>query len=215
MEGESDEGSVNLTGKPKEPQSATFFATPSELRKWFENHHDERSELWVGYFKKRSGKPSVTWQESVDEALCFGWIDGVRKSLDDSSYMIRFTPRTKRSIWSAVNIKRVAELTKQKRMHQAGVKAFEARGDDRSAIYSYEQRRNPILDPAYEKELRANRKAWNYWTSRPPSYRKAATWWIVSAKREETRRKRLAQLIDESEHGRPVPPLAPPRKASR
>lgn len=188
----------------------TFFATPSEFRAWLEEHHDTSRELWVGYYKKSSGRPGITWPESVDEALCFGWIDGVRRSIDDERYTNRFTPRKPRSTWSAVNIARAKELVELGRMHPAGLAAFEARTDDRSAIYSYEQRHQAKLDDDLERQFRANAEAWEYFQSRPPSYRKAAVYWVTSAKKEETRRRRLATLIDDSAHGRTVRPLTPP-----
>jgi uncharacterized protein YdeI (YjbR/CyaY-like superfamily) len=184
-----------------------FFATPAELRAWLEEHHDREPELWVGLYKKSSGRPSVTWPEVVDEALCFGWIDGVRQGIDDSSYANRLTPRTPRSTWSAVNIARVKELTARGRMHPAGLKAFEARADERSAIYSYEQRKSPELEHEQERQFRDNAKAWDWFQSQVPSYRKAAIWWVISAKREETKAKRLATLIEDSEQGRTVKPL--------
>jgi uncharacterized protein YdeI (YjbR/CyaY-like superfamily) len=190
----------------------TFFATPTEFRGWLEKHHDEAEELWVGFHKKDSGKPSITWPEAVDEVLCFGWIDGQRKSIDDTSYAIRFTRRKARSIWSAVNLKRVPELAREGRMHTAGRNAFEQRVTERSRIYSYEQRRAAQLEDAHEKRFRANRKAWDFFQAAPPSYRKAAIWWVTSAKAEETKLRRLAKLIDDSEHGRTVPPLTPPSK---
>ena len=180
------------------------------MRAWLEENHDRATELWVGFHKKGSGRPSITWPESVDEALCFGWIDGVRKSLGPESYMIRFTPRKARSTWSAVNIKRARELAAEGRMRPAGLKAFEARTDDRSAIYSYEQRHAARLDPEHEREFRANAKAWDWFQSRPPSYRKTATWWVVSAKREETRLRRLRTLIEDSAQGKTIRQLTRP-----
>ena len=190
----------------------TFFATPAEFRAWLEKHHDTSQELLVGYYKKSSGKPSITWPESVDEALCFGWIDGVRKGIDDERYTIRFTPRKPRSIWSAVNIKRAKELIELGLMRPAGLLAFEARTDDRSAIYAYEQRHAATLDEEFERQFRANKKAWDFFLSRPPSYRNAAIYWVMSAKKEETRRKRLATLVEDSKRGRTVPSLTPPSK---
>jgi uncharacterized protein YdeI (YjbR/CyaY-like superfamily) len=189
-----------------------FFETPSEFRAWLEAHHAEARELWVGFHKKGSGKPSITWPESVDEALCFGWIDGVRKSLGEESYVIRFTPRKTRSTWSAVNIMRMQELIAEGRARAAGLAAFGARTDDRSAIYAYEQRRTAKLEPEHERELRANPEAWAYFQSRPPSYRRTAIWWIVSAKREETRLRRLRTLIEDSAAGRTLRQLTPPEK---
>ena len=190
----------------------TFFATPQELRAWLEANHADARELYAGFHKKATGKPSITWPESVDEALCFGWIDGVRRSLGDESYMIRFTPRKARSTWSAVNIKRARELIAEGRMRPAGLQAFEARTDARSAIYAYEQRGNTKLEPEQEREFRANAPAWEYFQSRPPWYRKTAIWWVVSAKREETRAKRLRTLIDDSAAGRTLRRLTPPSK---
>lgn len=189
-----------------------FFATPAKFRAWLEQHHEDRRELWVGFYKKSSGRPSITWQEAVDEALCFGWIDGIRKSVDDDSYANRFTPRTSKSTWSAVNIARAKELQRLGRMHPAGLKAFAARADERSAIYSYEQRHGASLEPEQELRLRRNAKAWQFFQAQPPSYRKAAIWWIVSAKKDETRQRRLDALIEDSANGRRVPPLTPPKK---
>jgi uncharacterized protein YdeI (YjbR/CyaY-like superfamily) len=187
-----------------------FFAIPADFRRWLERNHDRSTELWVGFYKKGSGKPSITWPEAVDQALCFGWIDGVRKSVDDDSYMNRFTPRTARSTWSAVNIKRARELIEDGLMHPAGLKAFEARADDRSAIYSYEQRKTAELDAAQTKQFQKNRKAWEYFQAQPPGYRRSAAHWVVSAKREETRARRLSQLIEDSAQERLVPPLRRP-----
>jgi uncharacterized protein YdeI (YjbR/CyaY-like superfamily) len=189
-----------------------FFATPSEFRAWLEKHHATAKELLVGFHKKASGKPSITWPEAVDEALSFGWIDGVRRSIDDVSYTNRFTPRTTRSTWSERNIERAKELIAEGRMSPAGRKAFEARTDDRSAIYSYEQRGQAKLEREFERQFRANTKAWAFFQSQPPGYRTMATYWVVSAKREETRRRRLATLIDDSAHGRTVRPLTSPAK---
>jgi uncharacterized protein YdeI (YjbR/CyaY-like superfamily) len=193
----------------------TFFATPSEFRAWLETHHATATELLVGFHKKGSGKPSITWPEAVDEALCFGWIDSVRKSIDDTSYSNRFTPRRAQSTWSAVNIERATELIARRRMRTAGRKAFEARRDDRSATYSYEQRDAAKLGDEFERQFRSNRKAWDFFQARPPGYRKTATYWVVSAKKEETRRKRLATLIEDSEHGRTVRPLTSPTRRRR
>ncbi len=189
-----------------------FFKTPSDLRKWFEVHHASTPELWVGYYKKDSGKPSINWPESVDEALCFGWIDGVRKSVDDISYKIRFSPRKPRSIWSAVNIKCAQELMEQGRMQPAGLRAFQARTENRSGIYSYEQR-SPELPDRYGKKLKKNPAAWKFFQAQPPSYRKAANWYVLSAKKEETRLKRLEQLIAHSEAGRRIPQFTALKKS--
>jgi uncharacterized protein YdeI (YjbR/CyaY-like superfamily) len=187
-----------------------FFATSAELRAWFEAHHADADELLVGYYKKGSGRPSITWPESVDEALCFGWIDGIRRRIDDERYSIRFTPRRPRSVWSAVNIKRAGELIAEGRMTPAGLAAFEARDEERSAIYSYEQLRQATLEPEQEERLRANAAAWEWFQSRPPSWRRAAAHWVTSAKRPETRERRLATLIEEAAAGRLPRALTPP-----
>jgi uncharacterized protein YdeI (YjbR/CyaY-like superfamily) len=182
----------------------TFFPTPAEFRSWLEQHHAEFEELWVGFHKRGSGKPSITWPESVDVALCFGWIDGVRKSLGEESYVIRFTPRKPGSTWSAINIRRVEELTKTGLMHQAGLAAFAKRSDKKSAIYAYEQRHTAQLDTKSEKQFRANKKAWEFFQSQLPWYRRTATYWVVSAKKEETKQKRLLTLIDDSAQQRKI-----------
>ena len=179
----------------------TFFSSTADFQKWFQQHHTSTRELWVGFYKKGSGRPSITWPESVDEALCVGWIDGIRKSIDAESYMIRFTPRRRGSIWSAVNIKRVEALTNEKRMQPAGLAAFANRRENKSGIYSYEQRSEQLPEP-YAGLLRKNKKAWEFFQAQPPSYRKTIGWWVVSAKQEETRRKRLAKLIAASAGGK-------------
>ena len=185
----------------------TFFETPDDFRAWLEEHHATETELWVGFRKKGTGMPSITWPEAVDEALCFGWIDGVRRSVDDQSYTNRFTPRKARSNWSAVNIKRVEELIEQGRMRPAGLRAFQKRVDERSAVYAYEQRHAARLDDADERQFRANEPAWTFFQAQPAWYRRAAIHWVISARKEETRRRRLATLIDDSAHGRTIAPL--------
>jgi uncharacterized protein YdeI (YjbR/CyaY-like superfamily) len=177
-----------------------FFKTPGDLRAWFDAHHSEGGELLVGFHKVGSGKPSVTWPESVDEALCVGWIDGIRRRVDETSYCIRFTPRRRGSIWSAVNIRRVQALIAEGRMTPAGLKAFEARRENRSGIYAYEQR-EAALPAEYERIVRRSRKAWAFFERQPPSYKKTVNWYIVSAKKEETRRSRLASLMSGWENG--------------
>jgi uncharacterized protein YdeI (YjbR/CyaY-like superfamily) len=195
---------------------ATFFPTPADFRKWLEKNHDKVPELLVGFYKKGSGKPSITWPESVDEALCFGWIDGIRRTIDDESYSIRFTPRRARSIWSAVNVKRVAELTKLGRMHPAGLRAFEARDPKRSYAYSFEQRKEGRkLAPEYQAKLEANKKAWTFFQAQAPYYQRTASWWVMSAKKEETRLRRLATLIDDSARGRRIGPMTRPATSDR
>jgi uncharacterized protein YdeI (YjbR/CyaY-like superfamily) len=178
----------------------TFFATPADFREWLENHHETEGELLVGFYKKGSGRPSITWPESVDEALSFGWIDGVRRRIDDESYSIRFTPRRRGSIWSAVNIGRVEELTRQGRMRPAGLAAFALREEAKSRVYAFENAPRE-LPPADEKKFRANRKAWKFFNEQPAGYRRLAIFWVTGAKREETRAKRLQQLIEDSGNG--------------
>jgi uncharacterized protein YdeI (YjbR/CyaY-like superfamily) len=182
------------------PTRVTYFPKPAEFRKWLRANHTTADELWVGFHKKGSGKPSITWPESVDEALCVGWIDGIRKTLGPDSYTIRFTPRRKNSIWSAVNIARVKVLTAENRMRPAGVTAFAARRENKSGIYSYEQRRDRLEEP-YAGLLEKNKRAWEFFQAQPPGYRKQMGWRIVSAKREETRMQRLKQLIEMCEKG--------------
>jgi uncharacterized protein YdeI (YjbR/CyaY-like superfamily) len=178
-----------------------FFQTPADFGTWLEKNHATATELWVGFYKKDSGKPSITWPESVDQALCFGWIDGIRKGVDEISYQIRFTPRRRGSIWSAINIKRAKELVRQKQMRPTGLKAFAARIENKSGIYSYEQRSTELEQP-YAKLLKKNKAASNFFKKQPPSYRKMIGWWIISAKKEETRMARLAKLISESAKGK-------------
>ena len=181
----------------------TYFKTPADFRRWLAAHHAAEKELLVGFHKKGSGRPSMTWPESVDQALCFGWIDGVRKRVDDTRYTIRFSPRKPRSNWSAINVKRAQELIARKRMKPAGRKAFDARTEDRTAIYSYENRPTE-LDEAYAKTFRRDKAAWAFFQAQPPSYRKLASWWIASAKQEETRQKRLAKLMADSAAGKRI-----------
>lgn len=187
-----------------------FFATSADLAAWFEAHGDTAAELLVGYWKKGTGRLSVTWAESVDEALCVGWIDGIRRRIDDHSYSIRFTPRRNGSTWSQVNIRRVAELTEQGRMRPAGTAAFMARRDDRSGVYSFEQRHEARLDQAAEATFRADEAAWAFFTAQPPSYRRTAVWWVVSAKQQATRDRRLAQLVADSRAGLRIKELRRP-----
>jgi len=175
----------------------TFFPTPADFRAWLEGHHATATELLVGFYKRGSGKPSITWPESVDCALSYGWIDGIRKRIDDESYTIRFTPRKRGSIWSAINIKRADELIALGLMRPAGLRAFVARSEEKSRIYSYE-RATAALSAEDEKRFRANRKAWTWFNEQPPGYRKQITYWVTSAKKPETRLRRLATLIDAS-----------------
>lgn len=177
-----------------------FFPTPADFRAWFAEHHESATELWVGFHKKGTGRASITWPESVDQALCFGWIDGIRKSLDADSYVIRFTPRKKGSHWSNVNTKRIGELVEQGLVTEAGLRAFELRSEANSGRASFEQD-DVELPEEYVALFQANPAAWAFFSSEPPGYRKAATWWVISAKREETRRKRLATLVEDSADG--------------
>src|ERR1051325_1251576 len=187
----------------------TFFATSEAFRRWLEKHHESARELLVGFYKVGWGKPSITWAQSVDVALCFGWIDGVRRRIDDESYSIRFTPRRPRSIWSAINLKRMDELIAEGRVHPAGLAAFERRSEEKSRIYSYERQQPAAFDAAMEKELRRNKAAWNYLQEEAPWYRRVTTHWVTSAKREETRKKRLAELIAGTAAGRRIKQLIP------
>jgi uncharacterized protein YdeI (YjbR/CyaY-like superfamily) len=186
----------------------TFFPTAAAFRRWLHQHHKSERELWVGFYKRSTGKPSITWPEAVDQLLCFGWIDGVRKSLGEESYVIRVTPRKPGSIWSAVNVKRAEELVKLGLMHEAGSKAFAGRDANKTNRYSFE-RAQVKLDKALEKQFLASRKAWEFFQAQPPGYRKTILWWIMSGKQEATREKRLGVLIGNSEAGRRVDLMRP------
>lgn len=182
----------------------TFFETPAHFRTWLDENHATADFLWLGFYKRGSGRPSITWPESVDEALCYGWIDGVRKSLGAESYMIRFTRRKAGSVWSSVNVNRVQALTDLGRMRPTGLAAFQARKEERSGIYSHEQGDVELPEP-YLCLLRENPVVWAFFEKQPASYRKAATWWVVSAKKEETRRKRLDTLVLHSARAERIP----------
>jgi uncharacterized protein YdeI (YjbR/CyaY-like superfamily) len=190
-----------------------FFKTAAEFRAWLDKNHDRATELHVGLRKKHSRKPSITYSEAVDEALCFGWIDGVTRRVDDESYMIRFTPRRPGSQWSTINVQRVEQLTKRRKMRKAGRAAFEAR-DPAKHGYSYEDGPRK-LSRVYERELEATPKAWDFFTAQPAGYKRLASYWVMSAKKEETRRRRLATLIEDSAAGRRLPMLASPTKKAR
>jgi uncharacterized protein YdeI (YjbR/CyaY-like superfamily) len=187
----------------------SFFKCPADFRAWLETSHQNCAELWVGFYKKSSVKPSVTYPEALDEALCFGWIDGVRKSVAGDAYTIRFTPRKPGSQWSAVNTKRAQELADQGRMRPAGLKAF-AGAKDQPRKYSYEQRHRACFAADQERQFRAVRPAWDFFQSQPPWYRRTATFWVISAQKQETRQRRLASLIQASRRGRPIGPLTRP-----
>lgn len=186
---------------------ATFFPTPDDFRKWLEENHQKETELWVGYYKKATGKPSITWPESVDQALCFGWIDGIRKRMDGEAYQIRFTPRKPNSHWSNVNIKRIKELKKSKLVTKAGLAAYAKRDPKNSGKASFEQKKVK-LSPDFQKQLKSNKAAWTFFTKKlAPSYQKQSIHWVMSAKREETRENRLATLIECSAREEKIPPL--------
>jgi uncharacterized protein YdeI (YjbR/CyaY-like superfamily) len=191
-----------------------FFRSGSAFRSWLQKHHAEARELWVGFFRKESGKGEITYPEALDEALCFGWIDGLRKRVDEASYAVRFTPRKPDSIWSAVNTKRVDELAKLGRMKAPGLAAFKTRDAKKTQQYSSE-RNNCTFGSAHEKVFKANPKAWEFFRAQAPWYQRTATWWVISAKREETRLKHLATLIQDPEKGRRIGPLAYPKDKSK
>jgi uncharacterized protein YdeI (YjbR/CyaY-like superfamily) len=177
-----------------------FFASPSEFRKWLEKNHEKEKEVLVGFHKVHSARPSMTWSQSVDEALCFGWIDGVRTSIDKDRYQIRFTPRKSTSIWSAINIKKIEELKKNGQLHPAGLASFARRTEEKSRIYSFEKE-EASFSKEFEKLFKANKKAWGYFQSLAPSYKKISKHWVMSAKQETTRLKRLNIIIADSEAG--------------
>lgn len=188
-----------------------FFRDAAEFRAWLERHHDTATELFVGFHKKGTGIPSITWEEAVDVALCFGWIDGVRRGIDERRYTNRFTPRRAGSRWSERNVARARELIERGLMAPAGREAFEARTEDRSP-YAYERRHEMRLDDGLERRFRRSARAWEGFQTMAPSYRKAAIHWVMSAKRQETRERRLERLIEDSAEGRTVPPLTPRKR---
>jgi uncharacterized protein YdeI (YjbR/CyaY-like superfamily) len=186
---------------------AIFFETAAQLRDWLDEHHETAADLIVGAWKKGTGKPTLTWEEIVEEALCVGWIDSIRRSVPGDGWTIRLTPRRKGSNWSAVNVAKVAVLRAAGRMRPAGEAAFADRRDDRTAIYSFEQARDPELAADEEARFRADAAAWEWFSAKAPSFRKQALHWVISAKRPETRERRLATLIASSADGRPIPPM--------
>lgn len=177
-----------------------FFSTPEKFREWLEKNHDREEELLLGFHKKDSGKKSITYAEALDEALCYGWIDGVRKSFDETSYTIRFTPRKAKSIWSLVNVRHVERLVKAGRMAEPGLAAYARRDPKRTGIYAFENAAREF-SPEFEKTFRANKKAWEFFQTEPPSIRRTCIFWVMSAKKEETRVRRLEQLIESSANG--------------
>jgi uncharacterized protein YdeI (YjbR/CyaY-like superfamily) len=184
--------------------SPTFFRSATAFRRWLERHHASATDLWVGFYKKASGRATLTYAESVEEALCFGWIDGVRKSIDADSYVNRFTPRRPGSVWSDINTRRALALIKEGRMRPAGLAAFTARDPRRSGVYSFEQRQAAALSRGEAAAFRANKAAWTFFQSQPPGYRRVVTWWVIGAKRPETRARRLRILIEDSAAGRRI-----------
>ena len=191
-----------------------FFDSPAGFRRWLEKNHATCQELYVGYFKKHTGRPSLTWPQSVDEALCFGWIDGIRRSWDEEGYVIRFTPRRKTSIWSAINLGRVPELIREGRMMPAGLAIYEARDPKKANRYSFEQRETAKLPPAMEKQFRANKKAWAFFVAQPPGYCRLISFYVVSAKQDATRQRRLERVIRDSAAERRVGQFERARRSS-
>jgi uncharacterized protein YdeI (YjbR/CyaY-like superfamily) len=187
-----------------------FFRNPAEYRKWLEKNHATAKELWIGYYKKATGKPSLTWEQTVDESLCFGWIDGIRKSIDEVSFKQRVTPRRPTSVWSQINIRKIGELSKAGLMQPAGLAAFEKRDSKRT--YSYESFAAP-LGRDQEEIFRANKKAWEFWQAQPAGYKRLASWYVMSAKQEATRQRRLERLIVDSAAGRRIGMLETKKKA--
>lgn len=197
-------------GIPPMENETIFFDSARAFRDWLDAHHDGESELILGFYKKGSGKAGISYAEARDEALCYGWIDGVRKRIDETSYLIRFSPRKPGSIWSDVNIKRFEELLAEGRMYPAGVTAFEARREDRSRVYSFEVGPKE-LEPEMEERFRAQPEAWDFFQAQPPSYRQPAIWWVISAKKAETRERRFEQLLADSAQGKRLNHLTPRR----
>ena len=195
--------------KPPQPGDVSFFETPAQLRAWFEANHETAAELWLGYHLKSTGRPSVTWQEVVDQELCFGWIDSVRYPLGDGMSAQRITPRRKGSVWSAINIKRFAELQRLGLVHPAGRAAFERREEARSRIYAYEN--SAALSGEMEAKFRRKPAAWKFFETQAPWYRRNAAHWVMSAKRDETRERRLSLLIEHSQKGEWLPAYRPSR----
>lgn len=186
-----------------ETGTPVFFKSANELNKWFQKNHNKASELWIGFYAVRSGKKGLSYKEAVDEALCFGWIDGIRKGINETSYVNRFTPRKKNSTWSIVNTKRLGELMKEERVHPSGLAAFKKRVKEQSGVYSFEQDSHK-LSPAFEKKFKANKKAWKYFTSKAPWYQRTSIHWVMSAKQEATQVRRFETLINDSESERTI-----------
>jgi uncharacterized protein YdeI (YjbR/CyaY-like superfamily) len=183
------------------PSKPRFFATQDTFRRWLEKNHGTAKELWIGFYKVHTGKKGLTYAQAVEEALCFGWIDGLVRRFDAAAYMQRFTPRKAKSTWSEINIRKIEALTKGGRVAAPGLAAFNTRDPARTGLYSFENR-NPQFDAATVKRFRAKKKAWDFFEAQPPGYRRTATHWVMSAKREETRERRLARLIEDSANAR-------------
>jgi uncharacterized protein YdeI (YjbR/CyaY-like superfamily) len=192
-----------------EPNNIKFFKSEEVLRKWFEKNHAKAADLWIGYYKRASGKKGVVYKQALDIALCFGWIDGIVKGIDEHQYCQRYTPRRKGSIWSAINIKKIDELIKKGLVAPAGLKAYNGRDKAKTNLYSFEQK-NLKFPPALEKKFKRNKKAWENFNFMIASYKRPATWWVISAKQEETRQRRLDELIRDSEAGRKIKQLKRP-----
>jgi uncharacterized protein YdeI (YjbR/CyaY-like superfamily) len=192
--------------KAPDPGDVHVFASPGELREWLEEHHATEREAWIGYYRKGVPKTSIRYAEAVDEALCFGWIDGIGYRIGDEVYANRFTPRQRRSTWSQANVRRVGELMSAGRMRPAGIAAFERRSPERTGVYSYENRPDDLPEP-YRAQLQADSAAWGWWRAQTPSYRRAATWWVISPKREATRARHLAALVTDCAAGRIIKPF--------
>ena len=184
---------------------AQYFESAADFRKWLAKNHDKESELLVGFYKKGSGKPGMTYDQSVEEALCYGWIDGVRRSVDADRYTMRFTPRRPKSKWSLVNVKRVENLIKQKKMTKPGLDAYAARANQKAIDYSYEVREKGVLSPAYTRQFESKKRAWKYFNEQPPWYRRTCMFWVMTAKKEETQLRRLKTLIESSAKGEWIP----------
>ena len=191
-----------MSPAPK-PRNVIYFASPDELRDWFDAHHDTADELWIGYHRKATDRPTVSWPQAVDEALCVGWIDGVRYRIDEERHAQRFTPRRKGSIWSAINTRRADELIAEGRMRPAGKRAFEARSPEKTAIYSYE-RETAAFSKEQQARFEAEEAAWAFFQAQAPSYRRSITHWVSSAKRDETRERRFEKVLEESRGGRRI-----------
>lgn len=196
------------------PENIKFFKTPEAFRKWLEKNYNKKDELWLGYYKKASGKLSITYKQALEEVLCFGWIDGISRGIDEERYTQRYTPRRKGSIWSAVNIRKAEELIKTGKMHDHGLHVYKNRDLSKAGLYSNEQKEIKF-STAFLKKIKANKKAWKYFSSMPKGYQKTATWWVISAKQESTRVRRLDTLIKDSEAGRKIVPLTPLKEKKR